>query len=317
MAVPFAVFALAPLAFRTPHHRRVFLAAFVAFGAYLGITAWLEVVGPQALVVPQFINDPSLGYHPDRAEGPFLEAGVNGVGLFASTVACAVAIATWRETWARLAAGAVLLLCTVGLLLTLTRSVWVAAIAATVVAVLASRNLRRLALPMAVGVLAIVLLSLALIPGFSAEVQNRTEANRSVWERQNTDAAALEMVSERPLLGYGLGKFNANFPEHAPVLDDVPQVAPPELAIHNVFLLFATELGLVGLTLFLCCFVVAIGGAIVRRGPPELLPWRVGLLAIATFCLVIASFAPIGYVFPNMIPWLWAGIVLGGSGSGR
>ena len=96
----------------------------------------------------------------------------------------------------------------------------------------------------------------------------------------------------------------------------MPQVAPPELAIHNVFLLFATELGLVGLTLFLCCFVVAIGGAIARRGPPELLPWRVGLLAIATFCLVIASFAPMGYVFPSMIPWLWAGIVLGGSGAG-
>jgi O-antigen ligase len=316
MAVPFAVFALAPLAFRTSHHRRIFLATSVAFGAYLGVTAWLEVVGPNALVVPQFINDSSLGYHPDRAEGPFLEAAVNGVGLYVSVVACAVAIATWKEIWARRAAAAVMLLCTVGLLMTLTRSVWVAAIAATVVAVLASRDLRRLAFPMAVGVLALVLVSLAVIPGFSEKVQDRTEANRPVWERRNVDAAALEMVSERPLLGFGPGKFNANFPEHAPVLDDVPQVAPPELAIHNVPLLFATELGLVGLTLFLCSFVLAIGGTIVRRGPPELRPWRVGLLAIAIFFLVIVNFAPMGYVFPNMIAWLWAGIVLGGSASG-
>jgi O-antigen ligase len=231
-------------------------------------------------------------------------------------VAGAVAIATWTEIWARRAAAAVMLLCTVGLLMTLTRSVWVAAIAATVVAVLASRDLRRLALPMGVGVLALVLVSLAVIPGFSEKVQDRTEADRPVWERRNVDAAAMEMVWERPLLGYGLGKFNANFPEHAPVLDDVPQVAPPEIAIHNVPLLFATELGLVGLTLFLGSFVLAIGGTIVRRGPPELRPWRVGLLAIAIFFLVIVNFAPMGYVFPNMIAWLWAGIVLGGSASG-
>lgn len=314
LAVPFAVFALAPLAFRTPRHRAGFLAAFVAFGGYLGLTALFETLGPNALVVPDFIQD--TGFQGDRAQGPFLEATVNGVALYACAVASAIALVTWTDRWKRFVAGAVLFLCALGLLFTLTRSVWIAAVAATALTLALAPGLRRYLLPAAASGVVVVTLLLALLPQFDAKVTDRTGNQLTVWERRNVNAASLEMVSRRPLVGFGLGTFNDRNAEYFPLLDDVPQVvtvATTQIAIHNVFLLFAVEQGLIGATLLLASVLAAVGSALVARGPPELRPWRIGLLAIAAYWLIAANFAPLGQVFPNMIVWLWAGVVLGGA----
>jgi O-antigen ligase len=316
-AVPFTVFALAPFAFRTSRDRNIFLGAFVAFGGYLGLTALFQAMGLNALVFPRFISDPSVGatLHGlgGRARGPFLEAVVNGVGLYVCAVAAGVAVALWRRRWARVAATVVMALCAIGLMFTLTRSVWVGAIVATTLTMASTRELRRFLLPTAVTATAIVLATLALMPGFGLRVDERSGAERSVWERQNVNAAAVTMVSERPLLGFGLGTFNEQNSNYFPLLSDTPQVAEQRLGVHNVFLSMATELGLVGATLFVVSFIWAIGSAVRAPGPPDLRPWRVGLLAIAIFWLIVANAAPLGQVFPTMITWLWAGIILGGS----
>ncbi len=314
LAVPFAVFALAPLAFRTQRHRAGFLAAFVAFGGYLGLTALFETLGPKALIVPDFIQD--TGFQGDRAQGPFLEATVNGVALYVCAVASAIALATWTDRWKRFAAAGVLFLCALGLLFTLTRSVWIAAVAATGLTLALAPGLRRYLLPAAASGVVVVLLLLALLPQFDAKVTDRTGNQLTVWERRNVNAAGLEMVSHRPLVGFGLGTFNERNADYFPLLEDVPQVvtvATTQIDIHNVFLLFAVEQGLIGATLLLVSVLAAVGSALVARGPPELRPWRVGLLAMATYWLIAANFAPLGQVFPSLIVWLWAGVVLGGA----
>ncbi len=314
LAVPFTVFALAPLAFRTPRHRAGFLAAFVAFGGYLGLTALFETIGPRALVIPHFIRD--SGFQHDRAQGPFLEATVNGVALYTCAVASAIAVATWRDRRRRVAAGAVLSLCVLGVLFTLTRSVWIAAVVASALTMALTPGLRRFLVPAAAVCASVVLLLLALVPTLDAKVTKRANNQLTVWERRNVDAAAIEMVSRRPLVGFGLGTFNDRNAEYFPLLDDVPQVVTvhtTQIAIHNVFLLFAVEQGLIGVTLLLASLLAAVGSAMLARGPPELRPWRAGLLAIAVYWVVAASFAPLGQVLPGMIVWLWAGIVLGAS----
>ena len=68
---PFLMFTLAPLAFPTEGHRKIFLGVLVALGGYLGLTALFETVGPQALVFPHYITNPELGFHVGRARGPF------------------------------------------------------------------------------------------------------------------------------------------------------------------------------------------------------------------------------------------------------
>jgi len=311
--IPFTIFALAPLAFHTPRHRAGLLAALVGFGAYLGLTAIFEAVGPHALVFPGYILDPSYGYHAARARGPFVEATANGIGLYISAVAAAMALATWQGKWSRGFAGAVLLVCVLGLLLTLTRSVWVATVVATGATLVIAPPLRRYLLPSAIGLSVLVLLALAVVPGLSTSVDERRDANRPVWERENVNAAAVNMVSERPLVGFGLGTFNEQNRDHFRLLDRVPQVAAVQIDIHNVFLSLAVELGLIGAGLFVAAFLCAVGSALLSRGPPEMSAWRAGLLAIAIFWIVIANFAPTGQVFPSLIVWFWAGVVLSGS----
>lgn len=313
MAVPFAVFLVAPAAFYAERHRRALLAAFVTFGAYLGLTALFETVGPRALVLPSFILDPSFGFHGGRARGPFLEAAINGIGLYVCAVAAGIALATWRGRWARIGAGCVIALCTLGILFTLTRAVWVGAVVATIVTLVATRELRRFIVPAAAVIPAAVLLALAVVPGFDARFSERRGAELSVWERENVNAAAVAMVSERPLIGFGMGRFQARNSEYFPLLETTPQVAEQRLGVHNVLLGLATDIGLVGAGLFALSLALAVGAGLLTRGPPELRPWRVGLLAIAICWLVVGSFAPIGHVFPSLICWFWAGVVVGGS----
>ena len=314
LAVPFAVFALAPLAFRTPRHRAGFLAALVVFGGYLGLTALFETVGPKALVIPHFIRD--TGFQRDRAQGPFLEATVNGVALYTCAVASAIAVATWTTRRRRIAAGAVLFLCTLGLLFTLTRSVWIATVVASALTHGAHPSSPSLPAP-GCGCRRVGGAGAARHPPrFETSVTERANNQLTVWERRNVDAAAIEMVSRRPLLGFGLGTFNDRNAEYFPLLSDVPQVVTvdtTQIAIHNVFLLFAVEQGLIGATLLVASLLAVVGSAMLARGPPELRPWRLGLFAIATYWVVAANFAPLGQVLPSMIVWLWAGIVLGGS----
>jgi O-antigen ligase len=157
------------------------------------------------------------------------------------------------------------------------------------------------------------MLALTVLPGFSASFEERANNQLTVWERRNVDAAAINMVSHRPLLGFGVGKFNEDNVDYFTLPSDIPQFVTTEIALHNVFLLMAVELGLVGVGLFSASFLAVVGLAVLSRAPPELRPWRLGMLAIAMYWIVGAQFVPLGQVFPNMIVWLWAGIVLGGA----
>ena len=66
--------------------------------------------------------------------------------------------------------------------------------------------------------------------------------------------------------------------------------------------------------LLLWCLALfgAVGGAVLRRGPPELAPWRVGLVAVFVTFVVVANLGPVSYPFPNLLLWTWAGVA--GSG---
>jgi putative inorganic carbon (hco3(-)) transporter len=313
--VPFACFLVGPLLFRGARQREVLLRVVVAFGGYLGLTALFETVGPKALVFPKYILNPTIGSHADRARGPFIEAVSNGFALYACLVAAVIALVTWKGRWARAGAGAVAGLCSLGLVLSLTRSVWLGAVAASVIVLVAARETRRFAVPAVVAGALFVGSALALIPGLSARASSRADNQQTVWDRKNLNRAALNMIQAKPLFGFGWERFEADNPEHFRQADNYPLTRTNNVELHNVFLSNTTELGLVGTSLWALALLLGVGGAIAMRGPPELRPWRVGLAAIAICWVVIDNFVYPG-AFAPLLLWVWAGVVWAG-GSGR
>ena len=140
-----------------------------------------------------------------------------------------------------------LVLCVAGLLFTETRSVWLGGAVATVVALLSVRELR---LWFAAGGRARWRRHRAQ-PGAGPGAGRRRSTERSddertVWDRKNLATAAVNMVEAHPLVGVGWGRFKAESADYFRQSRDFPLTATDEI-IHNVFLTYAAETGLIGL----------------------------------------------------------------------
>lgn len=304
----FAIFYVAPAAFRDERRRRILVGTLAVLGAYLGLTALFETIHANALVWPRYINDPNVGIHYGRARGPFAEAVQNGVGLYTCAIAAVLGALLFRSRLARLLCLLIAMLDGAGILFTLQRSVWLGAVVATIVTVLAFKDLRRYAVP--------VLVAAALVGGTayavvgSKVVHRRATDQQTVWDRYNLNRAALNMIEARPLQGFGWATFetksvsgeffqqNFNYP-----------LTAAGFAVHNVFLSHAAELGLVGLTLWLAGVLFA--AFIALRAPAKTREerlWKQAFAAYFVFYLVVSSFVP-PELFPNLMFWLFAAVV--------
>ena len=311
--IPFLVFLVAPVAFRTDADRRVLLVTLVVLGLYLGLTTLFETLHLNSLVFPKYILNPHYGDASElgRARGPFAAAVQNGFGLYGCACGSALAMALWKDRRARACAGAVALLCFFGTFLTLQRSVWIAMTVATVITLLSVPRLRHLVLPGIVAGVVGVLLALALIPGLSGNVTARANQQEPVWERENLAVAAVNMIKTEPLIGFGWGKFitdSGPYFRESPSHPLVGTTAP----CHDVYLSYGAELGLLGLTLWALGMIWGLGGTILR-GARSMQAWRLALLAMTIFYLIVIAFVPPPSGFPPLILWLFAGVVWGGS----
>jgi O-antigen ligase len=309
--VPFAVFSAAPYAFATVRRRRVLLGVMIALGVYLGLTALFETLGLRGLVFPRYITDPDLPRHLGRARGPFVEAVANGAAMFACAACALIALRTWPARAAQVASATALVLCGAGLVFTLQRSVWLGALVATLVTVASIPGLRRHLLTALVGLAVIGGAAFLAVP--ADRVQARAGDQQTIWDRQNMNGAAVRMIEERPLVGFGW----ATFP-HASVAGDYFRQAPNRpltaagLDVHNVLLSHGAELGLVGMTLWLAALGAALAAGLRAPAPTaEQQAWRAALLAFAVFYAVMANFVP-PQLFPNLLFWLFAGVACAG-----
>ena len=305
----FVVFAVAPVIFATARQRQILLLTLVGLGAYLGTQALFQTINADALVFPKYILDPDIGHHPDRARGPFVEAEANGLALFACCVAAVMAAVAWAHSGARWFAGTVAVLCAAGCLFTVSRAVWLGSLLGAFVALVAFHELRRFAVPLLAGTALLVLGAFVVVPGLQDQAKQRQTSKLPVWSRQNTNSAAVRMVADRPLLGFGWGRYQDESLPYFWQAKNTP-LSGTQANVHNVVLLNLVELGLIGTTLWLVALLLAVGGAIVSRGPPELRPWRIGLLAIGVQFAVVLNLTPLVQVFPNVLLLLWAGVAI-------
>lgn len=305
----FVLFFVAPKAYREARDRQVLLGVLVVLGAYLGLTALFETTGPDALVVPSYIKDPAVGTHIDRARGPFVEAAANGLILFACAMASVLAAWTWRGRRRRQLAALIAGLCALGVVLTVTRAAWIASAVAALVTAMSIREGRRIALPAAAAIGLGVLVAFAAIPGLQGRASDRTDDKKPIWDRENSNAAATRMLAEKPLFGFGWGRFATDSGDYYRQSQDIPLTGVRDL--HNVYLSNAVELGLLGGALWLFAVGTALVGTIARRGPPELRPWRIGLIALVVSVGLSALSTPFGFALPTLLLWTWAGVARG------
>jgi putative inorganic carbon (HCO3(-)) transporter len=310
--LPFVSFALAPVIYRTQRQRAILVATLVALGAYLGLTAIFEIVGPRGLVFPRYILSSEIQTHFGRARGPFVEAATNGFALYACALVAVMAAVYWRRTWARVAAAGVALLCVEGLLLTLQRSVWIGVGLAALTTALAFPRLRR-RLPLTAAIVAVpIACSLLFVPGLTAKVLTRASDQGTIHDRENLNAAALNMLEQRPLFGFGWATFELASRDYYVLSQTRPLVSgfKPQ-PVHNIYLSNLAELGLVGTTVWLVAVMVAFVGPLRRRGPPASNPWKILLGSTLVLWAAIALASPIFDVFPHRLLWTLGGVAMG------
>jgi O-antigen ligase len=309
--IPYLVFLFAPVAFATERDRNVLLVGLTVLGAYLGLTALFETINVPALVIPHYINDITVGIHSDRARGPFVEAVANGLAIFGCGCGAVVAFSRWKGG-PRLFAGAVVLLCAMGVLFTVTRAIWIGSIVGTLIVLISFPEVRRWLVPVATGTGIVIVGLLLFVPALAVNADKRAKDERPVWDRKNTNAAAIRMVQHRPLLGYGWDTFVVKSQPYFRQSPDYP-LTGTDKGVHNVALSNAVELGLVGTTLWLVALLAAVGGAVVSRGPPEMRAWRMCVTAFAVQWFIVAMLGPLAYAMPNLLLWTFAGVALAGS----
>jgi O-antigen ligase len=309
IVVPFVLFALAPVLFGSEADRRLLLRTLTVMGLYLGATAVFEMLGPSALVFPRYVMDPHVGILFGRARGPLVDAGGEGLVLGACLFASVAHAFRSRGVWRVLAlvAGA---LSALGVLLCLTRAVWIGALLGLVVVVGMVPVLRRRAPALALGVVAAMGGLLLAVPSLASTITDRLTTERSVYDRQNTNAAALRIIADHPIDGIGWTRFvsmSANWVRQA----DTYPVTNVDIEVHNVVLSRAAELGLVGAALWVACVLAGpVRGALRRATDPDIVDWRLILVGYGCVWAVSIMLSPVPYALANNLLWVFAGIVL-------
>ena len=307
--MPFVLFATVPVIYETAERRKVLLVALTILGAYLGLISALQGLQLESLIYPRYIVDPEF-VHFGRAFGPSLQVGSNGLQLFAC-MACAAILATRvAGRKARWASRGVAGLCAVGLLFTMTRSVWIGGAAGILAALWVNQRTRKLVLGLVVLVPVAVAAVLAVDQPLQEMVTSRLNDSESGYDRINLASTALHILQYRPFSGIGYYNFMNVQRDWFWQLDTTP-VAFTGIEVHNVFLGHAVELGIPGLVLWLLGLMAAAKG-LLRPLPanPERLLWRQAALGYLICWLVMAMLMPITYALPSSLLWIFLGIVL-------
>jgi O-antigen ligase len=312
---PYLMFLVAPAVFAGRRERNLLLVTLVGLGAYLGLTAIFESVGPHSLIFPRYILNVDEALSGERAGGPFQSSVAEGFSTFACAVAAAIAFAQWHNQRRRYVAGFVTVVCVFGCFVTLERGVWIAAIAAAIVTALATPTGRRWLIPGALACTVTIGGALVLSSNLATKTSTRVSTQRSVWDRQNQTAAGLRMIEARPLFGFGWNRYRTDSLEYFRQASDYPMTGYNTLErsepLHDSYLAYAVELGLIGALLWIASLLWGVGISLFNRRHAALRPWRLGLLAIATFFLVVGLFNPYQAPFPVLLLWVWAAVALG------
>jgi O-antigen ligase len=264
------------------------LGSLAVFGLYLSLTAVCEVQGIWSFVFPRYISDGTkYAEYFGRGRGPFLDPTANGTVL--ATCLCAALLA-WPHL-GRKGQFAIMLTSPIyaaGLFYTLTRSVWMGAITAViVVAALCVPRAWRWRLVAAASMVAILVAATnweRLVAFKRDRTVSAHEVAESVQLRPILAMVAWKMFEDRPLLGCGFGQYERQCIYYtADRSSGLPLEKARRYVQHNTFLALLTEVGLVGMGLFVAvlCIWTHAAWRLWRTAAAPLWVRQVGLLQMA------------------------------------
>lgn len=305
--MPFSMFVFGALIFATEYRRLLLMKTAAIMGIYLGVTAILERIGIRQLIFPRYISDLQEFQSEWRALGPF--GGGEPLGMTAALIffmSCFLFYRThdrWR--WVALASA---ILCLIANAMSMTRSAWLGLLLGIAVCVLALPDLRRKAPAIIGSVVVFFGLALALLPTLREDLLRRLEAGGSLYDRVNTNDAALRIITAEPLQGIGWGNFITDNVLWVRQADTYP-VTTVTIEVHNVFLSRAAETGVIGAVLWgLCILLGPVLAVSARARIVEMHGWKIIGWAALMVWLVPTMMSPNPYPTPNFLVWLICGI---------
>jgi O-antigen ligase len=242
--VPFTLYQLAAYIFDDAQSLRRFETLSLIVLGYLTLTAIFFMIDAKQFIFPRYILDESLGYHADRARGPFLQAVANGVAL---NLLGLLALNSFRRKRLRaVLALAFLASLPLAIVATKTRAVWLS-FALSILGLLffsSSRRLRRACLCLVIAG-GIGLATAVTFADRNASLTDRLEERGPVIFRMEIYQAGWEMFLQKPLTGWGAAEMQTELSKR---ISDFHQ---EQFFFHNTYLEIVVQYGLVGLVLYL------------------------------------------------------------------
>lgn len=302
--VPFAMFWVAAMTFRSEGSLRWLERFCLLILAYLVFTAIASLAGVHELIFPPYILDESIGTHADRARGPFLQAVANGVTI---NLLGLVAIDYFRRKKSRWLWPGLLLPLSVAVIATKTRAVWLS-FAVSVVWLLLRDKMRLRPVW--------VLLTLASLSGLfflssivdaHGALEDRLQDRNSVEFRMAAYQVGWEMFLARPLTGWGAVELQTT------LADRIRGFRGQSFAIHNTYLEILLEHGVCGIGLHAWLIVALFRLGRKRAGDASSVASlrRLWPLLLGVY-LVNAMFVVMNYQFVNGLLFTFAGVLAAG-----
>ncbi|MGI5125223.1 O-antigen ligase family protein [Pseudonocardia sp. CA-107938] len=314
--IPFVAYLAGRALLQSEDRVRRLMIALVLPAAYSAVVSILQFTGPASLVWPRYIvTAPS---YPERAVGVVNQPLVNGLVMVAGFV---MAMFLAQQRALRPGPRLLMLLCAVlclpGIYLTKTRAAWLVFGVGVILCALFGRGARA-------GFVAVLAAALLFI---GVNWSTFTSSDRTaggvasageVDDRLNSIATSFWAIEQKPLLGWGIGRFaQVNTQHHKQWTPSTDFRRGYAIASHENELGIATELGLIGLALWLAVMLLIARTlvAALRRLPVHGLAGRaLGLVSVTVLgTWVVSGFtADLRFFdFANLLTFLLIGATVG------
>ncbi len=260
MLLPLLLYRVGRQAFDRAAVVRALLWVILTLAAFSAVMSIMQFTGPTELVWPRYIVDDPKNW-PGRAAGIFKQPVVNG-WLLAVGLAIAMLLLSRRNqpTWRRWFAFVVAIACGYGIFLTHTRDAWISGVVVLIIGALIARGYRKgfiVAICLVASVVAVNWSTFTSSDRKSGGVGSMSEVN----DRLNADQTALWAFQQKPVAGWGIGRFQVvNTYHHQQWAPDVPWTRGYGAAAHETELGILADVGVIGLALWI--FLLAL---VIRR----------------------------------------------------